>query len=366
MAKETIKKHISRAIIKSLFNSTPSFFKFKQSYRFFINYSENEKKRLKNQTLYNSVIPPVCIFSVTWKCNLSCKGCYALNYNKNDTLNLKEISQIIDSLVNYGTYIFIIAGGEPLTIENIIPELGKNKKAIFFLFTNGTMLDDEKIGQLRKNKNILPLISFEGDNDSTDTRRGNKVGEKVEKLFINLKKAKIPFGISTMATHKNIDFVISKEHLDWVHKSGAVFLYIIDYIPFEFNLKTDFVLTENDHLHKRQELAKRAKDTKLTFYNFPSDEYSDGFCESAGKGFIHINAHGYVEPCPFSHYAKDNILEKDFIEILNSNFMNTIRNDFASIKNETGDCLLVKHSGIVKEIVKKTDAFCTEAKCFEE
>jgi len=48
--------------------------------------------------------------------------------------------------------------------------------------------------------------------------------------------------------------------------------------------------------------------------NFPPAEYDWGGCQAAGKGFLHINADGWVEPCPFSHFASDNLMEKPLAE----------------------------------------------------
>lgn len=355
-----LNKHLKRAIRKSLFSPVPSLFQLKQAFTFYSNYKQSEKRRQLNQIKFNSVIPPVCIFSVTWDCNLKCKGCYALNYEKQNVLTTDEIISAIKHVLDCGTYMFIIAGGEPLTIKELIPELGKISKGIFMLFTNGLLLDAEKIVLLRNFPNILPVISLEGEDSTTDQRRGINVSAKLKEAFSMLNKLRIPFGISSMATHKNLSQIVSKNYFEAVKKSGAVFLYIIDYIPFEFSLNESFVLTREDHDFKKDEIAKRMKDSGLTVYNFPADEYSDGYCESAGKGFLHINANGYVEPCPFSHYATDNIRDKNYIQIINSPFFKEIREKFSCIKSNSCDCLLHEHDLTMQEIAKMHQAFSTE------
>ena len=94
--------------------------------------------------------------------------------------------------------------------------------------------------------------------------------------------------------------------------------------------------------------------------NFPPDEYAAGVCHAAGRGMIHINADGCVEPCPYSHYAADNIKDKPLEEILASPFLARIRRDVLPLPNPLGRCLLFTYGRQVREIACRTGAFFTE------
>ncbi|MFR2716016.1 MAG: hypothetical protein ACLTA5_00845 [Anaerococcus obesiensis] len=47
------------------------------------------------------------------------------------------------------------------------------------IFTNSTLIDEEFIGEMLRLKNIVPAISVEGEEFTTDSRRGDGVYNKV-------------------------------------------------------------------------------------------------------------------------------------------------------------------------------------------
>ncbi|HNT30539.1 MAG TPA: radical SAM protein, partial [bacterium] len=239
-------------------------------------------------------IPRTCIFSITWKCNLSCKGCYAKNYQQVEGLDQETITRVIREATGLGTYLWIIAGGEPLMVEKIIPELASIENAFFFLFTNGTLLNTSHLALLADTPTILPVISLEGDEEQTDQRRGNTVGRQIRQAMARLKKARIPFGFSVMVTHANVKSVTSRAWFDTMWHAGARFGFCIDYIPFAHDLNPEYVLTDADRAYKNRALAERKREARPLIFNLPPDEYAQGGCASAGKGFMHINADGYV------------------------------------------------------------------------
>ncbi|MFH0894268.1 MAG: radical SAM protein [Bacteroidota bacterium] len=353
-------KYLRKRTLRSVFSGTPSFRKINDAIQLYRTIADNEKNRKRQQTANQVGIPALCMFSVTWNCNLACKGCYAMNYKNKSTLTIEEIETTLRQMVNYGTYVFIIAGGEPLTVKGLIPALSRIQRGIFFLFTNGTLVNREIINQFKKNRKIIPVISIEGEDIHTADRRGERVSEKLKAVFGLLRSEKIVFGISTMATRLNVSSITSREYAASIRTLGASFLYLIDYIPFEFSLNTEYILTAKDHEMKRIELNKRKRENGLATFNFPSDEYIDGICEAAGKGFLHINANGMAEPCPFSHYAKDNILEKNYIQVLKSDFFREIRENVGNMNNTSGSCLLFENRKMLEEIAGRTEAYSTE------
>lgn len=322
--------------------------------------SGGEKKRRKNQIRYDLPIPYACVFSVTWKCNLKCIGCYAKHYPAGNQLNIKEIENIIAQCDSLGTYIFIVVGGEPLIIPGIIEILSRAKNTLFFLFTNGTLIDTEKILLLKKAKNIIPIISTEGNDSFVDLRRGEGMGETVNTVLSLFKKHNVLFGFSSMITHKNINEVLTVKWVNSLWAYGAKFGFIIDYIPFPKTKDESLVLTVDDMMSKKEKIKHLNSYSKVTLFNFPEDEYRQTGCKAAGNGFVHINANGNVEPCPFSHYAVDNIRDKSLLEVLNSEFFKRLRATFQDKDNETKSCMLFYNDDLVKEIAKETNAFCTE------
>jgi hypothetical protein len=67
---------------------------------------------------------------------------------------------------------------------------------------------------------------------------------------------------------------------------------------------------------------------------------------------VKIDASGRLGPCPFSNQAKDNVLEKDYIDILKSEVMASFRRKASGQSNRPGRCFLAENGKI---ITKKED-----------
>ncbi|MBN1508705.1 MAG: radical SAM protein [Sedimentisphaerales bacterium] len=323
-------------------------------------FRQGEQRRLGNESRYQTPIPRFCIFSVTWKCNLRCVGCYARRYASQGDLQIPEIEAIIRRACELGTYIFMIAGGEPLLVPDLLEILASIKQAFFFLFTNGTLVRDCHAEILSKTYNILPILSIEGPESITDGRRGSGVGARLNEAMRLLTGSNIAFGFSTMVTHANLRTVLSRQWMDTMWDSGARYGFLIDYIPFPSDRNGELALTEEDMREKEPIVEVLNSEGRPLLTNFPAGEYINSVCQGAGRGFIHINADGNVEPCPFSHYAKDNVRDKDLIDILRSDFFTELRGRTAAMANPTGGCLLFENQQMVESVAAGTGAFCTE------
>ncbi|MFO7914457.1 MAG: radical SAM protein [Candidatus Krumholzibacteriales bacterium] len=320
---------------------------------------KGEKLRGRRAQELGVPIPFLCIFSVTWKCNLNCRGCYAKNYTVKEELSPELISETIDECIRQGIYFFVIAGGEPLLIEGLPEKLASFRDAFFLFYTNGMLLKP-LVPFFGEAGNILPVISAEGMDHYTDMRRGRGVAAGVEAAMMELRDNRIPFGFSTMITHINLKDVTSREWLQRQWDLGARFGFFTDYIPFEKNLNESFVLTSEDREFKKAALDERRKEAKPPIFNLPPDEYEYGECMAAGRGMIHINADGYVEPCPYSHFAADNIRDKSIGEILQSGFLRQIRDIIPSLENPDRECMLFSNSSLVEEVAERAGGGRTE------
>jgi len=321
---------------------------------------QGEQRRLANQTAHQTPVPRFCIFSVTWRCNLRCVGCYARNYIQHGDMPIETIAQVIRQGADLGCYLFVIVGGEPLLAPNLIKILADTSNALFFLFTNGTLMTSQHADALVQSSNILPIISVEGDQDSTDHRRGLGVGAKVADCMKLLASRGVLFGFSSMVSHRNLSQVTSRQWFDLLWDAGARLGFLIDYVPFDHNLDVTMMLTPHDRLEKQKAVALRYAEARPLVMNFPPAEYDWGTCQSAGTGFMHINADGYVEPCPFFHYAADNVKDKPLVDILRSSFFTELRRVVQTLPNPDGECLLHKHEATLREIVQNHGAFVTE------
>ena len=321
---------------------------------------EGEERRLASESRLGIPVPRFCIFSVTWRCNLDCVGCYAKDYAGDGELTLEEIDRVVREAAALGSFVFIIAGGEPLMVDGLVETLGRTGDALFLMFTNGTLLDDATAEAIAAAGNVVPVVSIDGPEHITDSRRGPGVSAEVGKAMAALCRAGAAFAFSSMVTHENIRDVTSRQWCESLWQAGARFGFLIDYVPIGSDVTAALVLTDADREFKTAALAERFAEARPLVMNFPPDEYVAGYCQSAGRGMIHVNADGYVEPCPFAHYAADNVREKPLSEILASPFLQSLRQDVAHLPNPRGECQLLAHAAAVRTISNRTGAFCTE------
>jgi MoaA/NifB/PqqE/SkfB family radical SAM enzyme len=322
--------------------------------------ADGEARRVASQERLGVPVPRFCLFSVTWRCNLNCVGCYAKNYTRGRELSPEEIRRVLAEAAELGSTFFVIVGGEPLTVPGIIDMLAERQDALFFLFTNGTLLQEHHAEAVLRAGNILPIVSVEGDRTLTDYRRGGGTGEKVARAMAILQQANVAFGFSAMVTHRNLRTVTSRQWFDQLWDAGARYGYLIDYIPFPRGLDASLVLTNEDRTLKTGLVLERQQEARPLVLNFPPDEYATGGCQSAGRSFLHINADGFVEPCPFSHWAVDNLRDTSLAGALSSEFFCRLRETFADEPNPLGECLLFARGDEVAELAAASGAFATE------
>ncbi|MBQ7635753.1 MAG: radical SAM protein, partial [Lachnospiraceae bacterium] len=162
---------------------------------FFVNASlTGWKKGDEIRQKYNCNVPWASLLDPTSACNLHCKGCWAAEYGNKLNLSYDEIDDIIRQGKDMGTYFYIYTGGEPLVRKKDIMKLcEKHNDAIFMCFTNATLIDDEFAEFMLRAKNFVPVISVEGFEEATDSRRGKGTYSKVIKAMELLKDHHLPF-----------------------------------------------------------------------------------------------------------------------------------------------------------------------------
>jgi len=125
---------------------------------------------------YN-LLPVLSEIAVTYRCNLSCKFCYAACGCKKDEAHpdlpaarLKEALDIISKEAGVPSVSF--TGGEPV-LRPDLPELVSHAKSLGMwanLITNGTLLTPEKVSQLKASGLDSAQVSIEGGSAGTHDR----------------------------------------------------------------------------------------------------------------------------------------------------------------------------------------------------
>ena len=299
-------------------------------------------------------VPPFVIYSVTGRCNLQCAGCYANLLHRHDRPEMSQTrtAELLAEAKDLGVSVVLLAGGEPLLRSDLLDQIARRPEILFLLFTNGSLLDEAHIARLRRLPHVVPVLSLEGGEAATDERRGGGTYEHVTAAMERLHKGGTFFGTSATLTHRNFDQATDEAHLRSLIGRGCRLFYFINYVPVEPGTD-DLQLDTRQVAELEQRLTRYRRTLGSLFIAFPHDEVALGGCLAAGRGFVHINAYGDVEPCPFSPYSDSSLTEMSLEQALGSPLFRAIRNSDA-LDEVDGRCALWKKREWVKGLAGKT------------
>lgn len=295
---------------------TPSEFALNFKYAF------NIKKPILTSRLVGAVLkskvlkrPPLRFvdFAIDYPCNLKCEHCFAtaLQRPKTKKMGVDDYERVAYESMQLGCVNFSFQGGEPLLFKHLgdVISACKPQKNVISVTTNGTLLTDEKIEELKATGvDILTISLDSGIAEEHDKFRG--VAGSFDKTINAIQRAlnsgfKVTIG--SVVTHDNLNSE-GMSKLISMAKEWKVLLYLI--LPVNAGRWTqtdDISLTPDD-------LKQVYKVTEESYYirtDFQSNLGGHG-C-GALKEILYITAYGDVLPCPFMHISFGNIF-KDSIK----------------------------------------------------
>jgi MoaA/NifB/PqqE/SkfB family radical SAM enzyme len=297
-------------------------------------------------------VPPIAIFSITNRCNLRCKGCYAQAIRREapEELSAVKLREIIAEADALGVSFFVIAGGEPLTRPEILDITRDFPHIIFLLVTNGLLLDGALIARLAGQQNMVPTLSLEGNQAETDERRGHGVHQGLQRKMEELKAAGIFFSISLTVTRANFGTVTERRFVQSAVASGCRLFFFLEYTPIREGTE-DWVITDSQREQMKGLVASFRKRFPAVFIAVPWDEEQTGGCLASGRGFVHISASGDLEPCPFAPYSDTNLREVSLEQGLRSPFLTAMRANHQQFAETEGGCALWKNREQVRAML---------------
>lgn len=328
---------------------------------YLLKFSRYAKKATKIRQKYErngQNIPAFLIASITSSCNLHCKGCYSrANNSCNDDAPSNQLSDsewedVFRQSKELGISFIVLAGGEPLLREDVINKATNFPEILFPIFTNGTMLNKDYLKLLDNNRNLVPILSIEGNEEITDSRRGNGVYKQLVDSMELMNKNNIIFGASLTFTKNNISSLVSNEFIDKLHDFGCKVIFFIEYVPVNEETKELAPNDEERELLLNNLERLREEYSNMLFMSFPGDEKYSGGCLAAGRGFFHINSHGGAEPCPASPYSDINVKDAPILEVLNSKLFKSLRDGGILMEDHNGGCVLFEHKEEVERLLK--------------
>jgi len=298
------------------------------------------------------VVPPVLIFSITTKCNLQCENCYAqaLHPPSVKELNTEEIRSLFSEAKELGVSFFVIAGGEPFLRSELLELTAEFSDLLFLVFTNGMLINDKMLKQLKRQKNVVLMVSLEGQAEETDGRRGEGVYEFVESLIKKLHRNDIFFGTSLTITRSTFAMLTDYHFVQRLTQAGCRFFLYLEYTPIIEGTE-NMVLTRDQRKQLMQLTHEFHSKLSALFITVPGHEEEVGGCLAAGRGFVHLTAEGDLEPCPFAPFSDTNVRDSTLREALQSTLLGKIRSHPEQLRISEGGCCLWKRRKWVSSLI---------------
>ena len=309
------------------------------------------QKRLKKGEFF----PAFHFISVTDDCNLNCQGCWVTGKLQNSRMPVEKLDSIITQTKEKGSYFFGILGGEPLLYQPLFDILKKHSDCYFQLFTNGTLLTPEVAEKLRKLANVTPLISFEGDEEIADIRRGgDDVYNKTQQAIVNSTNAGLITGVAMSVCKSNIELAFSDSFIQSLIKKGVTYLWYYIYRPVGENPNVELSLSKGEIQELRQFMVDARTKYDIVIVDAYWDENGNGLCPAATGLSHHINASGDIELCPVIQFATDNVSDKPLEKIYSESLF--LKDFKTEIPKKTSGCIVMEDPKWLVNYTKRHNA----------
>ena len=364
MAAINLQKYMSEAIrrimAKAYRNVLTNPLEAKTVFRLQKTFLKSEKRRASVRKTEGVDVPPFLICSISTTCNLHCKGCYARSNGiaadseeeQKPTLTPEQWKTIFEEAASLGINFALLAGGEPLMRKDILEKVAEVEDMVFPIFTNGTLIGPSYIEFLKKHLIMIPVISIEGMEHSTDERRGRGMYKRAMQSVEMLHADDLFFGTSITVTTENFQLVTSDAFVDNLRQLGCKIIIYVEYVPTEPG--TEYLAFGEEDMAKMEAVQQHQTECfdDMIIISFPGDEKLMGGCLAAGRGFFHIGPDGSAEPCPFSPYSDSKVTELGVKGALASPLFRKLREVHLVGGEHSGGCALYEHREEVEAMLK--------------
>lgn len=295
----------------------------------------------RNAKIRGRDIPVMMFISITSRCNLACSGCYMKQRPSpaGPELTLNELKSVITQAEHLGISVIAFVGGEPLLrSRDIISLAGSFPHILFTLNTNGTLIDDEMAAALAACENLVPFISLEGFRKETDNRRGPGAYDRILAACSLMNDRILFFGCAVTVSRNNFSEVFDESFIRTMIGAGARAFIYIQYVPAEPGTE-DLVPTREQRELLIRKMALFNRDYPAFFIGIPGDMEVFGGCLAAGRGFIHVNPIGDLEPCPLVPVSDASLRTLSLEDALQSPLLVAVRRNHRAL-HANGRCVL--------------------------
>lgn len=268
--------------------------------------------------------PELINFEITYNCNLRCKTCFFYKGfpKKIEEIKTEKYLQAIKNIHRSGASIVHFLGGEPFLRKDLsqLVKFAKNKGLRVIVSTNGTLLTEKNLKELKSSGLDYLAISLDGgDSETHDKIRGEGTFDEVVKGIKKANKVGLPISICFVLTKEGFRTIFKAYRLS--KKLGVRHFSLLPFVAtgrgekykkqikpklYQYFLLRVFYIVMNSKLFSNSKISFHAR-TK---------------CQ--GPYFLSINPKGDVSFCNIAHTAPlkkiffGNIFEKELFDIWRS------------------------------------------------
>lgn len=312
---------------------------------------ERFKKRLRRGIHF----PPFIYISIINSCQLRCQGCWVDVAAPRKMISREDLDRIIGEAREHGNRFFGILGGEPLMHPNLLDVLAAHPDCYFQVFTNGHLMTDELAREFRRLGNATPLISIEGSEVVSDTRRGRReVLSKTMAGLDNCVRNRLIVGVATSVCQTNYELV-SEAWLRRLIELGVHYAWFYTYRPIGPNPCPELALTPEQLLAVRQFIVQMRARLPIAIVDAYWDDQGQALCPMVTGVSHHIGPSGGIEPCPIIQFAKESIYDgRPLYDLLTqSEFLRDFRETSG---RATRGCVVLERPDLVRQLVERHGA----------
>jgi len=310
------------------------------------------KRRLKQGVHF----PPFLFISVINSCQLRCQGCWVDVESPRQMISLEDMNRLIGDAKKHGNSYFGILGGEPFLHPQLFEIFEAHPDCYFQIFTNGQLITEAAAERLRRAGNATPLISIEGTQLVSDTRRGRlNVLSKTMAGLENCLKARLITGVATSVCRSNVEDLVNESWLRRLIDMGVMYAWFHTYRPVGPHAAPELALSPEQVVSVRRFIVAMRKRLPIAIVDAYWDDKGEALCPMATGVSHHIGPSGHVEPCPIIQFATESIHDRDSIyeTMTKSTFLKDFRETAAQA---TRGCIVLERPDLIRELVAKHGA----------
>ena len=295
-------------------------------------------------------------------CNLRCQGCWVDVGAKQHRIEVEAANRTIAQAKAMGNSFFGILGGEPFMHKDLLKIFEANRDVYFQVFTNGHFITDEVAARLRELGNVTPLISVEGTEIISDTRRGRDgvLNQTMQGLETALRH-KLLVGVCTSVCKSNLDDLVQNAWVDRLIEMGVMYCWYHIYRPVGPEPNPQLALSSEEQKRVRQFVVDTRATKPIIVIDAYHDDAGNALCPAATGFTHHVGPWGDLEPCPVIQLAKESIHDdRPLADTFNqSEFLR----DFRELTAEnTRGCVIMERPDLLVDLAEKHGARDTTAR----